>query len=644
MRWDDDLEGAALRIAGSDADPLRVVAGPGTGKTFSQMRRVTRFLQEGIEPGRIFVCTFTRTAARDLQKSLKELGVDGATDVQAGTLHSYCFSLLAREEVFEATARVPRPLLKQEERFLVQDLKTQFGGVHKCNKRLKAFNAAWARLQSEEPGWPADPVDRQFEVALGNWLRFHRAMLIGELVPVALQFLRDNPANAALTSFDESVVDEFQDLNRAEQTLLDLLASKGHLTIVGDEDQSIYSFKHAHPEGIREFADRHPGTHDESLDECRRCPQLIVDMANDLIGQNACRQPRTLAARKENPTGEVHVIQWANLEAEAGGIARFVQDRIATGRVEPGKVLILAPRRQFAYAIRDALLSLEVPAHSFFQEEALDGNPQKVEGCQAQKSYSLLNLVADPNDRVALRCWCGFGSPSLRSGAWHRLRAHCEDSGQSPREALEAIVEGVLSIAHCQGLVNRYHELQQRLAVLVNLKGQELVDALFPEAEDWAEQLRTAAETVQQDDVGPVKLREAVRTAISQPELPVDVDYVRLMSLHKSKGLTADLVVVAGCIEGLIPAQEDSDLSLAEQRAALEEQRRLFYVAITRARETLVLSSVTSLPRKLAHKMRARVGGGKQAKTISSRFLRELGLSKPAPVTGTQFLVNQGLD
>jgi superfamily I DNA/RNA helicase len=112
------------------------------------------------------------------------------------------------------------------------------------------------------------------------------------------------------------------------------------------------------------------------------------------------------------------------------------------------------------------------------------------------------------------------------------------------------------------------------------------------------------------------------------------------MSLHKSKGLTADLVVVTGCLEGLMP-HVDHDQPLADQEKALEEQRRLFYVAITRCRQTLVISNVNYLPRDQAFKMRAKVAvGGNRlvARTIASRFFDQLGNQRPRPVSGKQFL------
>ena len=155
--WSDGLEGPARNIAELDHTPIRVLAGPGTGKTFALMRRIARLIQSGAAPNRMLVCTFTRTAAKDLEGELARLGVSGASDVRAGTLHAFCFGLLGQDEVLEATDRVPRPILEFEERFLLEDLKSDFGGVRGCRKRLRAFEAAWARLQSRRQ---EDPMIR----------------------------------------------------------------------------------------------------------------------------------------------------------------------------------------------------------------------------------------------------------------------------------------------------------------------------------------------------------------------------------------------------------------------------------------------------------------------------------------------------
>lgn len=628
--WNDDLTGVALNIAATDQSPLRVLAGPGTGKTYAMKRRVMRRLQEGCHAHRILACTFTRTAARDIAREIAALGVEGAEKVWAGTLHGLCFSILQRQAVLKATGRNARPLAQTEERFLLQDLRASFGGVKSAEKKLDAFGAAWARRQSDEPGWPTDPIDKAFQVALDGWLRFHRAMLIGEIVPVTLHYLQNNPLCDERSFFEHVIVDEFQDLNRAEQDLVDLLAEKGTLTIIGDEDQSIYSFKHAHPEGIVSFHGTHPGTHDETLDICRRCPTDVVKLASELIAHNQSASGRPLQAKSNNPAGNVQIVQWQSLAAEAHGIASYVLQRIKDDDMSAGEVLILAPRRHMGYAVRDALRERAVVAHSFFNEQALDGKPKDLDECQAQEAYALLVLLADPEDRVALRCWCGFGSESLNEKGWARIRAACEATDESPRKVLEALAAGELKIQHTSSVLARFKTLQEREAQLEGVVNQALADALFPEADKWAAPLRAIVSEAfpSGQDFTAKDLLDEVRVGVTQMETPTDVDFVRVMSLHKSKGLTARLVVIMGCNEGMIPNLDYSEPQAVQDRA-LEEQRRLFYVALTRTTETLVISSVASISTHQGYVMGMGVNAGQ-----ASRFIAELGPTRPKPKAG----------
>jgi DNA helicase-2/ATP-dependent DNA helicase PcrA len=147
MPWNDNLAGPHLQIAAYVGSPLRVVAGPGTGKTFALMRRIARFLESGLAPDQILTVTFTRTAASDLLNKLAALGTPGAQNVLARTLHSFAFSLLANADVFALTNRVPRPLLSHEIEMLVGDLAGQFGGKRETRRLIRAFEAYWATLQ-----------------------------------------------------------------------------------------------------------------------------------------------------------------------------------------------------------------------------------------------------------------------------------------------------------------------------------------------------------------------------------------------------------------------------------------------------------------------------------------------------------------
>jgi superfamily I DNA/RNA helicase len=293
-------------------------------------------------------------------------------------------------------------------------------------------------------------------------------------------------------------------------------------------------------------------------------------------------------------------------------------------------VLVLSPRRLIGYSIRDALLARDVPTHSFYHEEALEDN-------EAQVAFTVLTLLANRQDRVALRFWLGLGSPSWLKGEYARLREYCQTNDVSPWDALEQIDQGTLVMNGVNGLLVRFQDLRARLDELHGLTGLTLVNQVFPDNQPWGKPLREASLLKIQDDTSASKLLDNLRTSITQPEMPESGDFVRVMSLHKSKGLTSRVVIVAGCMEGLIPTLIKGK-TLEERSADMKEQRRLFYVAITRGKEILVLSSVTRLPKELAYKIGARVGryGG----TLASRFFGELGGGAPAATIGTDWRAN----
>lgn len=631
--WNDNLEGKAINIASSENSTLHIAAGPGTGKTTSMVRRVAWLIQKkNVEPSNILACTFTRTAAKDLRSDLDELDILAVNEVRAGTLHSFCYSILNKEHVLEITGRVPRTLLNFEKRFLKEDLKDHFGGVKECEKLIKDFNAAWSKLTSEKKGWPPDEVKQKFKKEIDDWLEFHKAMLIGEVIPITLRYLRDNPASRFRGFCDYILVDEYQDLTRAEQVLLEYIAEDSSVMIVGDENQAIYKFRNGNPEGLTNYPEDRDGVHSEDLNVCRRCPEKIIQLANELIENNDSYVDRELESLPSTSEGEVKICQWKSIDQEVSGISRFIERKVSSGEVDPGRVLVLSPRRQFGYRVRDKLNEFGVAAHSFFQEEELDS-------VEAKKAFTLLNLLKDPTDRVSLRCWCGFDSPSRLSSAWGRLRDYCFDNSEEPRMVLEKLVSGEIEIPYTSYLEEPYMELKQKLVELDGLQGHELVDRLFPSGESWSEPFRDYTETIEGENFPPVKLYKKLKRNITQPELPNEVDYVRVMSLHKSKGLSADLVIVLGCIQGLIP-HLDPDLEGQQLQKELEEQRRLFYVALTRTTETLVLSSITSLPYELATKIRAKIEwtNGSTVRTITSQFIDELGPETPEPVMGNELL------
>ncbi len=636
MSWNEGLKPPHLNVAAYPGSPLRVLAGPGTGKTFAIMRRISRLLEEGENPKDILLVTFTRMAAKDLVGKVTELGVESGEDVIATTLHSFSFSMLQREQVIEATNRTPRTLLKFEIEPLLHDLKNQdLGGIRDLRKNIIAYESAWARLQRDGAGWAQSDGERNFENILLLWLKFHESMLIGELIPIALQYLRDNPASQYRMKFKHVIVDEYQDLNKAEQVLIDLLADGSKLSIVGDDDQSIYSFKHAHPEGIITFDSCHSNTHDEVLVDCRRCPKLVIRIAKELISRNK-RYPKELHEISDNVDGDIRILQWTGQRKEAEGIAKIVKYYLEKKGLSPGKVLILAQRKNIADMISEELEKLHLNSVNYYNQNLLEN---KV----SQERFTLLNLISNPEDKVALRYWLGKDNINWHAKPYSILRDYCEHSGDSTRRALGKMKDRILKMDGCERLVEQYSELIKNEVDIRNKVGRELVDRIFPEDLKECSEIRKIALGLLEKDTTPEQLLERLREVLTHPEIPEERSEISIMSLHKAKGLEANLVIISSCIDGLIP-RIDKDKTPYEQQQELEENRRLFYVGITRTKNVLILSSILFMNAAMAKQMNIEHKMVKEglAKVQSSRFLGELGSFGPKPIKGEVFIETLG--
>jgi AAA domain len=287
--WDEGLDkaGIAFQIASAAGNRIRVIAGPGTGKSDAMKRRVARLLEEKVPPEKVLAVTFTRVAAEDLHRELQKLDVPGCEELEGQTLHGLAMRILARQHVLNSVGRTPRPLNNFEQKAMYSDIAPLTGGKKKCKALVEAYEAAWARSQGDEPGFPATDEEKAFQKILIDWHLFHKSMLIGEVIPYLVRYLKDNPAADEHSEFDHVLADEYQDLNKAEQTAIAYLSEAAHICLVGDDDQSIYSFKSAHPDGIRQWKTIHAGCSDFEMAECQRCPTTVVEMANSLISHTS---------------------------------------------------------------------------------------------------------------------------------------------------------------------------------------------------------------------------------------------------------------------------------------------------------------------------------------------------------------------
>jgi superfamily I DNA/RNA helicase len=207
------------------------------------------------------------------------------------------------------------------------------------------------------------------------------------------------------------------------------------------------------------------------------------------------------------------------------------------------------------------------------------------------------------------------------------------------RDVFEMMADGDLKLPYCDSAADRYRELQTRLSEVEGLTGITLVDALWPHTRVGVSDIRILAANLSVDSKEPEALFEDLRRSITQPELPgSDGDVIRVMSLHKSKGLTADVCIVAGCVAGALPTIIEEENAAAED-AALYEQRRLLYVAITRAQKVLVLSSASLIEPQLAHRSMITTFGFRNDHSVmqASSFLDELGATCPPTMSSDEW-------
>jgi DNA helicase-2/ATP-dependent DNA helicase PcrA len=616
----------------SAARRIRCLAGPGTGKTRALQRRVERLLADEHVPGsRIFAVTFTRLAASQLGAALQQLGVPGSEDVRASTLHSFAFSLLNDERAIAASGRTARPCLEFELNPLYHDIGAQFGGVGRARQLGLALDAMWARAQAEAPGVARTPEDLRFEEEFTSWMRFHKAMAIGELVPLAVNFLTANPVNAAQAAFDEVIVDEYQDLNRADQRLVELVGGPATLAIIGDDDQSIYGFRYAHPEGIRDWVSAQPFPADDaSLTTCHRSDGILVEVSNALIRRNPGRVRGDLRPESgREAAGELSLVQWPTREAETQGIANGITSIVAGGRLPAGESLIvIVPRHQFGAGLVQKLTALgtgPVKLHS----------PPDWKSPELRKSITLFNLINRPEDGVALRTWLGLDRADWRKAEYARLRRLSEVSGRSPSEIL-ADPEGC-KIAKIASLHHRWAELQREQAELGQLPRDDLIARLFPPGGPLGPvglRLR-ALQSNRPSQPGPDQLANA----LLGPEEDSVIPGVNIMTYFGAKGLSCHTVVVTALVNGLLPGKPNPGNE--EEQRKLEEERRLLYVALTRAKCRIVLSSFRNASRRENAQLNLGLsGGGYRLVTQASLFLSELGPTCPPTMTGESWLRN----
>jgi DNA helicase-2/ATP-dependent DNA helicase PcrA len=609
--------------------PVLILAGAGSGKTRVITHRIAHLaLDHGVGSERILAVTFTNKAAGEMRARAEALVGGRPLQASVSTFHSFCVRLLRREA--RAAGLEPGFLIYDDDDQLAAvreamrglDLSEKLHPPRRFLSRISARKNA-ARTAAAETLEPTDLLD---EVMRGyqSALRAASALDFDDLLlrSVALFESDARVRDTWRERFPYLLVDEYQDTNRAQYELVRHLAGPGgNLTVVGDEDQSIYSWRGADISNILDFEHDFPGARVFRLEQNYRSSQRILDAAAALVARNERRKGKTLVAVKG--AGERVRLHTASDEFEE---AIWVTERTAALRAR-GRVAVLFRMNAQSRLFEEGLLRLRIPYQVL-------GGVGFYERREVKDVIAYLRLVANPRDGVAFRRVVnvpprGIGDKTLQEidktarerglSAWEASGA-LVDEAKLParagaalarfRETIETLrQEGTASAGGrpalgLRALVERVLELSGYGAALAREDSQESQDRL----ENLAELIGAAADYETREPAGGLAGFLDRAALLSETDRLSDDAPVLLMTLHAAKGLEFESVFVVGLEEGLLPHSRSLTDSFG-----LEEERRLAYVGMTRARDALQLSWA-----------RSRQVFGQRRLTEKSRFVDEL--------------------
>ncbi|MGH9398355.1 MAG: UvrD-helicase domain-containing protein [Terriglobia bacterium] len=563
----------------------RVLAGPGTGKSATLVALVDCLL-EGNPAPRIKLLTFTRAATAELAKKVSEH--PAAVAERPSTIHSFSISVLLRNP---GTGDFPEPLRiadKWEDKKIVLPTLARRADVlvKRLDRLIREMAANWESLQpAVDPR--VDPADRAHFLAA--W-REHRQVygytLLAEL-PYALRHaLQDHPDLDGV-DYDLLIVDEYQDLNACDLEVLHLIAERGCAIIgAGDDDQSIYSFRRAAPEGIRRFPDDYPGCANYPLSITQRCGARIIEWASYVIEGDLGRpagRPR-LTAAGGSPPGDVALLAFARETSEAQGVAALIQ-RLNQRGVPPEEILVLMRgdhNGTFSSPIKAALDALSIPYSDPEAVERMLGEPANR---RMLATFRLLVRRCDSLAWAALFLLAPGIGQTFCDHIYDRARERRIQFGEALFDAFDANFPGApRSAARVTALMQTViawldaHPLPDEAPEdgwghwMIAAAGGDAVPA--PSA-DCAALLR-ALDDLMEEDQGFGRYLSQI-TPLGKDLVLAESQGVRIMTMGGAKGLTVRATIAVGIEEGIVP-RPDGDLG---------EERRLLYVAMTRAREFL---------------------------------------------------------
>lgn len=612
--------------------PMLIMAGAGSGKTKVLTCRVANLLQKGVRPYRILAITFTNKAAAEMRERVNNMSGPAAKDVWLFTFHAFCARFLRMEidklpgyggnfAIYDTadSQNLIKQILKEMN---LDDKRFQPSGIlSRISNAKNALQdaAAFARQAGDFYEQKVADIYSRYE----QKLQLNNALDFDDLLMLSIKLLQENKEvrEKYQDRFDYLLVDEYQDTNYAQYLLTKFLAAKHrNICVVGDADQSIYGWRGADIQNILDFEKDYPDAKVIKLEQNYRSTQIILDAANAVIENNTGRKPKNLWT--ENKSGaDIIYFQAVDERDEARFVIEQLQNLQRTENKKLGDMAILYRTNTQSRIFEEMLIKSGISYN-------MVGGLKFYERKEIKDIIAYLRVIFNPADSLSLLRIINVPKRGIGDASLAKIQAYAAANNVSLFEAVSnaAAIDGLSS-----RFVSKLDDLAGIIFELMNLANEapveDLIDRVLrdtgyleelenertPQAQSRIDNLHELISVAQEfaaseeeNNLENFLAHVALVSDIDDTELGEDA--ITLMTLHSSKGLEFPVVFLVGMEEGLFPHAR----TLMDE-TEIEEERRLCYVGITRAKEKLFLSST---------KMRTIYGN-----TVTyppSRFLQEI--------------------
>lgn len=587
---------------------ILIIAGAGSGKTRVITFRIAHMLDMGIPQSQILALTFTNKAAKEMSDRVKELTQRKLQNLTVSTFHAFGVKVL----------RADIDKLGYRENFSIYDETDRTALIKECGRELKfspdaldiyKISQLFSNIKTGRKNWQTEnDMYRQLYDCYQEGLKLYNAVDFDDLIVLPIKLFRENPdvLERYRDRFKYIMVDEFQDTSHQQYELMHLLADE-NVAVVGDDDQSIYSWRGADYQNIINFEKDFKVT-EIRLEQNYRSTGTILDAANGVISHNTNRKDKKLWSGKgEGKPIEIYMPE--NETEEANFIAESIQGiAIEEKKTYDDFGVLIRANTQSRY-IEEAFLQANIPY-------TMSGGTSFFERKEIKDIISYLRVIANHDDDINLLRIINVPRRGIGRAAIQVINEEAEKLGSTLWTAIQSLVQAEDSAASenlkedLQDFVNLIESNRQKLLSGRGLskKVREMVeeinykDYLITEYSKSEKAVRfklknieLLLEMMERWEIDPDNMNPSLFNYLNRITLMSrdngddenDKGKVNLMTIHASKGLEFPVVFIAGAEEGLIPHQRSVD----ENSGNVEEERRLFYVAITRAREKLIISS-----------------------------------------------------